>query len=393
MFTVADLYNLPLLKSANVLTGTSGLNRQIEATGIMDHECNSSKISEEFYPGDLILSSFLILEETPEMIPEVIKELIDTNISCIGISDLYLSEIPQETIQYAIENDFSIFFFSKEIPFEDIIITVFDRIHSDDNAILFTGQFINDLMKNSEDSAQIKNIVSSMGLTINDELSVIFASGKNGFSFTEYNMTVNAISLHPFFSGNSTVLYKRNALAIILSSPIDENGSHMKLLLKDFLALAEKRDDIHIGMSSKSSYASDVGLLMQQASDTCQQAALVGKKYMEFKDMGIFAALYPMSRTKWGKQYIRDTLYPLIGAPDSDNKKTAALLETLKYYVHNDKNIKKTAIDMNQHENTVRYRIKQITELMKIDKDSNKDWLKLELAVYLYFIQNSSSNY
>lgn len=218
MFTVADLYNLPLLKSANVLTGTSGLNRQIETTGIMDHECNSSKISEEFYPGDLILSSFLILEETPEMIPEVIKELIDTNISCIGISDLYLSEIPQETIQYAIENDFSIFFFSKEIPFEDIIITVFDRIHSDDNAILFTGQFINDLMKNSEDSAQIKNIVSSMGLTINDELSVIFASGKNGFSFTEYNMTVNAISLHPFFSGNSTVLYKRNALATIYST-------------------------------------------------------------------------------------------------------------------------------------------------------------------------------
>lgn len=188
-------------------------------------------------------------------------------------------------------------------------------------------------------------------------------------------------------------MYKRNALAIILSSPIDENGSHMKLLLKDFLALAEKRDDIHIGMSSKSSYASDIGLLMQQASDTCQQADLVGKKYMDFKDMGIFAALYPMSRTKWGKQYIRDTLYPLIGAPDSDNKKTAALLETLKYYVHNDKNIKKTAIDMNQHENTVRYRIKQIIELMEIDKDSNKDWLKLELAVYLYFIQNTSQNH
>ena len=68
----------------------------------------------------------------------------------------------------------------------------------------------------------------------------------------------------------------------------------------------------------------------------------------------------------------------------TDQEKYKELLYTLISYVHNNGSMAVTAKGLHIHPNTLYHRIKKIEDILKVDFDNYEDYLKVQLAVYLY---------
>jgi sugar diacid utilization regulator/GAF domain-containing protein len=68
----------------------------------------------------------------------------------------------------------------------------------------------------------------------------------------------------------------------------------------------------------------------------------------------------------------------------TDQKKYKELLYTLINYIHNNGSMVVTAKGLHIHTNTLYHRIKKIEDILGIDFDNYEDYLKVQLAVYLY---------
>ncbi len=87
-------------------------------------------------------------------------------------------------------------------------------------------------------------------------------------------------------------------------------------------------------------------------------------KGIHFNDLGIYKLLLDVSDKNQLKDFTLNHLQPLI---KQDEQHGTELMATLEAYLRNDKKIYKTAKELFVHRNTVRYRIKKISDILGID--------------------------
>jgi len=87
-------------------------------------------------------------------------------------------------------------------------------------------------------------------------------------------------------------------------------------------------------------------------------------KVIHFNDLGIYKLLLDVSDKNQLKDFALNYLQPLI---KQDEQHGTELIATLEAYLRNDKKICKTAKELFVHRNTIRYRIKKISDILGID--------------------------
>jgi hypothetical protein len=103
------------------------------------------------------------------------------------------------------------------------------------------------------------------------------------------------------------------------------------------------------------------------------------KGVFHFREMGI-GQLFLNHQSSEIESFLSGALSPLW----TDQEKHQELLATLMSYVHHNRSMVSTAKALHIHTNTLYHRIKKIEDLIGADFDSYEDYLKVQLAVYLY---------
>jgi sugar diacid utilization regulator len=103
------------------------------------------------------------------------------------------------------------------------------------------------------------------------------------------------------------------------------------------------------------------------------------KGVLHYKDIGI-SSLFLYHHPEEIEVFLNETFSRLWTERDKNNE----LLHTLITYVQNNRSMTATAKDFYIHTNTLYHRIKKIEEILKMDFNSYEDYLKVQLAVYLY---------
>ena len=97
--------------------------------------------------------------------------------------------------------------------------------------------------------------------------------------------------------------------------------------------------------------------------------------------MGIYKVILPYCSDPVMRDFCREYLKPL---EDYDLETKGNLLKTAVAYVMNDGDIQKTADSMAQHKNTIRYRLKNINNIMGINVFEAKNYEILSFAVRIF---------
>ncbi|WP_130861287.1 PucR family transcriptional regulator [Bacilliculturomica massiliensis] len=388
--TVAEVYKLPTLKNVKILTGKSGFQNQVDRMGILDYEFISYKMQGEFIKNDFVLSSLLFAKDDINLMSAAVKTLIDNGVSLLGIKDIYYQELPADLLQYAVEKDFSIFLFSHDAYFEDIITDVTDTLRLIDRDQLIEMK-VDNLIGNELSRSLVRELALDINPVFRESCCAIFCRpGSHAEEGVLFRTLERLRRLEYFRSENSVFRYKNGFIAVLTtgsaaeilddSRPEIRNASQTpRQILTAFLTQTGLLpEEYYMGVSDCFSQLHYLDKAVQQSLFSCSVCRLENRHTVFYSEIGLYRVILPYLHDYWLSDYCKSIVEPI---RQYDEKYSADLFHTAAVYVQNDGSVKQTAAALFQHENTVRYRIGKIRELMGMEKDSAGFYPQLCIAV------------
>lgn len=145
--------------------------------------------------------------------------------------------------------------------------------------------------------------------------------------------------------------------------------------------LDEKKIKYMIGVGNYQAKLKDANISYAQAKQAIHLGKVLGSEQIIFYDTtGIYKLLEEIYPTDTAKEFCQNTLGELL----SEDKTMSNLLDTLLQIESNDWNLKITAEKMFVHYNTIKYRYKNIEELLNMDLSKQHNKFKLTMAIVLF---------
>ena len=376
--TVGQALQLHVMKSAKVVAGKSGLERIISRISFIDSPISPDVIDKNIIlQGDFFVSSFFAFRDDPERVKEIIEYCIYAKSSGLCIIDEFVSILPRSILDYANENSYPIIFVDGDVPYADIIKSIMEiMIQEKDNIIL--EMKINKLLVMGENIEE----VLTEALCIND-------------NFKKYAVVMNCkcfdMENHAYDTLKSQInkipewyclKYKKNIVVIITYDKIVRNNINVSIdyVIEQIEQICRK---YVIGISNIHTQLGQFNKSIMEALASCESQEIIDRNIIYYKDLGIYKLLMPLKNKPELKEFHDDIILPILEYDKTYNKN---LLETAICFVENDGDYKRTANNMYLHENTVRYRIGKIKEILNMQNKNLKFSEQLSIAIKIYKI-------
>lgn len=381
--TVLDAMKLNSLKNFKLVAGQWGLNRNIEKVGILDYEF-IKKIKGQFVQGEFILSSLLFAKDDVNLLIGAVKSLIEDNVACLAIKNIYYNELPDYIIDYANEANFPIFIFDNSVFFEDIITDITDMIRAVDNYQLLEAKIDIILQKNTSKSV-IRELALEINNSFNENFLAFYCKEKR---YRNQKNIINILEKYKISNKNdndSVFKYRDGILIITTKKKIDKTDWN-KVVYDLISKINIITDDFYIGIGNKHSSLNDLDIGINESLNALKAGEKSHQNMTFYDNIGIYKILLPYLEDHWIQDFYLNLITPL---QNYDKKNSTEILNTAISYVENDGNIKNTAISLFQHENTIRYRINKIKEILNMKDQDGDFYEQLSIAIKIYKLTNS----
>ncbi|NMM64002.1 PucR family transcriptional regulator [Clostridium sp. P21] len=372
---ISEAMKLESFKNFKLLSGKNGLYNLIEKIGILDYEYADDNKG-KFEKGDFVISSFLFAKNDVNLFYQAVKNLINEGVSGLGIKNIYFKEIPDEIIEYASERSFPIFIFDS-ICFEDIITEVMNSIRAVDYY---------ERIESKIDMIIKKNISKSLKRELAYELNNLFKENIITAYCRERKhkdnvniMRLLKISKDTELINEETSFFKYKHGIIIISTC--ENAADKRNLLITIESIIRNvgitECEYNIGISNYYLSLDELDKAINESLYAVRVSEISKNKTL-FKDMGIYKVIVPFLNEIWLKDFCTNIISDL---KSYDEKCNTEIFGTAVKYIENQGNIKKTAKNLCQHENTIRYRINKMKEILGMEKLNGDFYEQLSFAI------------
>ena len=179
------------------------------------------------------------------------------------------------------------------------------------------------------------------------------------------------------------VFYREEQKLIVLSC-----GPSIKQTQKVYEQLVLKYPSFHFGIGSRESHISNISRSYNNAKTTFHLCgSIIQKNPLNYQDLGVYQILADMKDPKTiCPPFIQETLGKLI---EYDNTHNTKYMEVLNDFFDNDCSITQTANATFYHQNTLKYKVKNIKEILGYDITSNENRVRIMLALYIIRIADN----
>ncbi len=366
MLTVMEMLSHPAFSDFRLITNKSGLNNRIRDAAILEWE-SGEDLDEGFSPGDFVVTTLTAYRDSPELADLIIVALLEKNIAGLAIRDIYFSNLPEEIVYLADEMEVPIFMFT-ESKTSDIVYALKSDLAADEiNASAMRK--VRQILYQSSDEADTEILARGVNPYFTNNLICIFGlpvdyNNKDAIIdkiHEGYKNMLQKIEIDPEVS--YSILFFSMGICLIYSDPrakMDLREGATKLLAQ----FPTDTTQFALGISDPTEKLSDIGFAIRQSLYASADAHVNGVAIQDYNKMGFTRVLCPLRNDFWMKGYY-DDLYNRIN--EYDEKHDAHLYETIADYVHCNGDINAAAELSFQHPNTIRYRIKKVQEVLRIE--------------------------
>jgi sugar diacid utilization regulator len=387
--SVADALKLPSFYGAQILAGSGGLDRQISRISVV--ECPEFPLDADvagkdnllFKEGDFFISSLYAIKDSPGLLYDTIKLYNRFNSSGMCIVNRYFDNIPEEVADYANDINFPIIMVKRNTAYADMITDVSRAILSLTNNHVAIS-IINEI-RNENDSENIISLAYTLNHNFYNNIIVFclrinrFVEDKIRFLITSLNNTKDSYCVQYY-----------NNILIFVSSESKFTNKDIYSYTKNLKNTIEKHlQSYSLGLSNSYSSLKKIKDCIEESLIACRVSNITKNKIEIYNDIGAYKILLDIKNDETLERFYNELIKPI---KEYDEEKNGMLLETLLTYVKNDGDMKKTADDLFQHQNTVRYRIQRIKELLNLEKENIKFYENISLAFKIYKIMDLENN-
>ncbi|MGX8128351.1 PucR family transcriptional regulator ligand-binding domain-containing protein [Clostridioides difficile] len=374
--TVKDVLKLDLFSDSRILAGKNGLNRVVSRVSVFDCPIQIERDKMVLKSGDFFVSNFYPWKDNLDDAIYALSFMDSLNCSCLCITDEYIESFSHELIQHCNNLNFPILTINYSISYGDIMKHIYLLMIEEDKYNILEMQLTN-LIK-ERDSVEIQKITKEINPHLLDNLTIIYCYSNN----SDYKFDSNFFRVINSSKTNFTMPYK-NGLIIILSYS-SSYSSKINSMLNYFINLIKDNvENYVIGISNNFIHISNIQEAISQAILSCTSTKLENNTIIHYKNLGSLSLLLYLKDTPEIKSIYNSVINPVVSYDKRYNKN---LLNTLIDFVECGGDYKKTASNMFQHENTIRYRILKIKSILNLEHSNIEFYEQISIGVKLHKI-------
>nr|WP_231037485.1 PucR family transcriptional regulator [Pectinatus frisingensis] len=385
---INEVMNLTIFRNFRLIAGKNGLNREITNVDILEYEWFNDGF-EVFNKGDFIITSLFFAKDNQELIEKSFIRLIEKKISGIAIKTIFFKELPPEILKMADDNQIPLFLFSSAYM-EDIIIAVNELLKSKQKYLLFEEK-IYDLIDRSNSREKIASSAH--------EINPHFKNNVITFYLTFYDKTVSPREITNYLNrlfykqyrgtdlSNISLVKYKEGLMIFYTFTDNEKCDNDIHLCKRILRYFDIPLDLFCtGISNSHKTFTQLDISIQESIYADKVCYIKQKKYLYYSGLDIYSYLIPLMKERSIQTQVDIMINILL---EYDKKYTSSLLKTLLAYVKNNGEISKTAAELFQHPNTIRYRLQKVKDLLApyLDEKNFYEYIFIFMNLYLLKVE------
>lgn len=383
---VKELLQLQSLQGFKLVSGDKGLDKAVCSAGIADYEFAPDvnyHNDNAFDKDSFVISSLLFAQNDSSRILDAVRNLYELGISAFAYKSVIYNELPAEVLAFSNENNLPIFSFGPELYFENIIYEIMEAVQRDDTQILAEAN-IKKMIENELPEEEVLRISKSISLLFKKNAMAIylkpFAMGtKLDMSRIFRNFYLNK-SLK-----NKAMLCKYNkGLFIILTSAYEEDEKFELILNEAMESLSINEKKVYIARGNIYHPYEELDRCLREAYHTFAASVTDCRDYGHFNNIGSFKYLIPLKDSYALNEFTESILLPILDKEE--------YLNTVITLVINNGDITSTALECNCHQNTIRYRLSKVRELIGAGKKTEFEfYAELSTAVRIYLLKKRAA--
>ena len=361
-----------------LLAGRGGLENQVDYISVLETEPDQN---EEVLPrvNVLYISSLYYQKQSESQMLEYFRSLLRLKASGLIVIDDYIKEFPKSILDFCDQNDLPLLLIDHSIPYADMISSVME--------LVFLAKR-ETLTENTLSLLETEALPPKKSRELVRDLNPQFLPRLTGF-FIRYphREAKKAADFIERINGN------RHYLAC--------NYKHGLLLLCSHAEMSPKRyeDFVHslINTICKAFPDASIGISNDLILDECGTAIFQSILCMQiqrtdlfpqcirYQDLGLFKLLSAFMGSKELELFYSETIGVLQAF---DKQYDSRLFETMECFLDNACSYNKTSRKMDIHENTIRYRIARIKELLQFQSSDMELFHMLSVAYKVHFLKH-----
>lgn len=354
-----------LFKNSSILAGKRGLENHVKQISVFDCPCIPDIMERNILnKGDLFITCLEQFRNDKD--GSEIKFYFETltKIGCSGlliISADRVNVITADIIKMCNEADFPLILVPEDYPYAVVIDTV-NRYLSFDTYNIINRLKLEKLMyENISDAAKI-DIMYTIKTTVKRYVRAVFVKA-------QFKSSLSKIEIQKYFFGRETDIYVEtdDGLMLILSA---EEERKLKIYTDTCMVrLQENMDDPIMGYS-RIFELKKIGSALDEARRAFETAKIMNMTIGTYDALSSMQLLTTIKDTQEAEDYYNTYVEKLSSKIGKDS--LIEMIITIEKFVANSGDYKLTAQMLNQHENTIRYRVNRVKSVLDMEDDTIK---------------------
>ena len=329
-----------------------------------------------FLHGEELIFNSSLNDATDEERKQYIDQLLFSNAGGLIVSLQRNRDFSQDLIQYCNEKNFPLFTTGWDTPFINITRIFSEILIDNERTEMDLIAALKTALNHPDDYDSYLSHFINHHFPLDDEyvISIIGYTSEETVHFSEdmEHITQNIQNLF-----DHSVHYREGKMLIILTRGYGIDS------IRDLLSpLANQFSDICFSVGSVENTLSNIHRSYHNAKQTYYLSnRIFSNNIVCYKDIGVHQILVDMKNPEIiCPSFIWETLGKLM---DYDQENNTKYMSVLKDYFANDCSITQTSAATFYHQNTLKYKVKNIKEILGYDITTNENRVKIMLALYM----------
>ncbi|MEG0924863.1 MAG: PucR family transcriptional regulator [Anaerovoracaceae bacterium] len=372
--SLSEILKSDVFSKVEILAGKDGLRRKVKRVSVFDCPLRKDILELEIViEGDFFITCLEQFRYEPEKIQDFITSLIGKKCSGLFIvSEDCLNVMTDQVMEICNDNDFPVVITREEIPYA-IIMDAINKYIAIDNLNAINTLKLEKILYGSENNTDKMEVLYSINPNIKQYLRVIYVDGN-------FNSEISQVELHTLYLNKKNDIFVKgnNNMVFILSDDevkqLKHHSDATTVGLKDFMT------DPILGFS-RIYNRKDITKALEEGKRALDTAKTMNIKVQVYSPLSSLQLLVSVKDTQEAHDFYKAYVEAIKKHVSAEN--LAETLMTLETYVANSGSFSKTAAIMNQHENTIRYRVNKVKSALNLENDNIQFNETIAIAVKL----------
>lgn len=354
--TVADILKLQVMEGYRLAAGVDGLSKEVHYVNVYDNIPSDLDVTIPLFAGDVFLTFFYYGRGDKNYALKMVKFLIDGGASALIIFDEYISELSPELEDLCNREKLPVIFLDCHRPYSLVISSIIElRLAAEQK-------------KSVEDKL---DAITSTKTSPEDKADLIFelnSSFQNRALAFFIQKPENAVSIDILGTLNRSLLSfaadYRSGVLLINSFPESRENILEKIIDDSVNMIRYYWPGAAMGISNACNTEKLDKAILQAiiAAGTCQPDS---GEIIRYRELGITRLLSGLLGSSALEEFYNDVTKPILRF---DMENNSCLFDTMLMFAAHNMDYKETAVSMFVHENTIRYRINRLKEMIPYGK-------------------------